>query len=47
MTKFTEDEMELILLALSYYRRFHLGEYSEDARKEIARDISSIENKLR
>lgn len=42
----TESEAETALLALKYFRRYHLGEYSEDDSWTVKEDIRNIERKL-
>lgn len=42
----TESETETVLLALEYFRRFHLGEYSEENGWTVKEDIRNVERKL-
>ena len=45
--RFTEDEAELTILALDYFRRHHLQEYDEESREEIAQQVREALQKLR
>jgi len=45
--KFSDEELELTILALEYFRRFHLGEYSDEDRPGVAKEIAAIERRLR
>lgn len=44
----TDDEAEITILALEYFKREHLGDYEDPAdRRKIAAEITSAERKLR
>ena len=43
----TESEAETVLLALDYFRRYHMGEYSSEDGWMIREDIKSVSHKLR
>lgn len=43
----TEAEAEQTILALEYFRRFHLDEYDAESRAEILSTVRSAEKKLR
>ena len=45
--RLNEDEMELAILALEFFRRHHLGEYDEEDRRRIAKEAADLERKLR
>lgn len=44
---FTDAEAELVLLALDYYRRYHMDGYDEEGRKAELATIRSACAKLR
>jgi len=44
---FTEAEAELVMLALDYYRRYHMDEYNEEDKKAELAILRSAYAKLR
>ena len=45
--KFSDEELELTILALEYFRRNHIHEYAEEDRAQVAKDVATIERRLR
>lgn len=45
--RFTEDEAELVILALDDFRRHGLQDYDDDMRSEISAQLKSAATKVR
>lgn len=45
--KLSDDELDLAILALDYFRREHLADYDEEDRAQIAKELAALTRKLR